>query len=678
MSIKKFSMLLLSAMSLAALLNGCGSSSKEGAASPADVAKVDEATCAQCHGSSYSSQSGMPIYSEYVQSKHFQNSAGIVVGCQGCHGGGAQHNGVGPIPYPNPDSAGKCFGCHKPAFLGTYNTGGTPTAIEMAHFYNITGAGVHPAMYATKNFQNNCTACHEPHNPLLGKGAAERKAWASEGHGDINSTAFATEDFKQNTSCIRCHTSTGYSNFLAGQTGGPKAPWSDPFPATTWATPGDNGREVVTCRTCHFNDSFNANSVKSAPAFVAPYNNNKNPKTFPDVAQSNLCIACHSARESGDTIAAVTDFSNSSFKNSHYKASAATMFMANAFINFTSLSAKVPTNNEGSALKFAAATYGRTLLPNSNTIVSKSNGSVTPGIAFGTFSGTTSTHRKLGTTAIDYSEDYLNPSKGGSLGINTNGPCVTCHLKADNPVASTNGGVTFTPPAAGRPAHGHSWQIDDATGNELCLQCHNDGPNLKGGDGNGNAITVQYQTFADLVSTQLDPQREAFQDGLNLIQQLLLANYKISFDINNYPYFYDENLPLKNGKKQALTDWTRGTNNQVFGKKIMGACFNFNLLTREPGAYVHARTFSQRLVYDTIDFLDDGKMNFTTLTTARTLNPTIYHGYNINVYVNNALVPANQALATEQMIWLSGTHYTQSKSASATKATDFLPMKLHP
>ncbi|KAA0894942.1 hypothetical protein [Oryzomonas rubra] len=672
MQINKLSMMLLGALSCAVLLNGCGASSKEAGVLPSDVPKVDEALCAQCHGSSYNAQSGMPIYSEYVQSKHFKNSIGEVIGCQDCHGGGSQHNGVGPMPYPNPDTAGRCWACHQPAFIGAF---GTPTAIEKAHFYNITGAGVHPAMFATTNFQKGCTACHEPHNPLLGLGAAERKAWAESGHGDINSTAFATEDFKQSTSCIRCHTSTGYSNFLAGLTGGTTGAYSDPFPAKTWAVAGDNGREVLTCRTCHVNDSF---SVKAAPAFSAPYNSNKNPKLFPNVGTSDHCIACHSARESGDTIVAVTDFTNVSFKNSHYKAAAAIMYMSNAFINFTSLSAKVPTNTEGSALTFGAATYGRALLPNSNTIVSKATGAVTPGIAFGIYSGTTSTHRRLGTSAIDYSEDYLNPNVGGSLGIDTNGPCVTCHLKADNPVAATNGGVTFTPPPAGRPAHGHSLQIDDATGNELCLECHNDGPNLKGGDGAGNAITVQYHSFADLVNTQLTGQSDAFQNGLALIQQLLLTKWQISFDQANYPYFYDENLPLKGGKKQQVKDWTRGTNNQTLGKKVMGACFNFNLLTREPGAYVHGRTFSQRLVYDTIDFLDDGVMNFSTLTTARTLNPAIYNGYNVNVYVNNSLVPATQALATESMIWLSGTHYSQAKSGSATKATDFVPMKLHP
>ncbi|RQW78384.1 MAG: hypothetical protein EHM51_00090, partial [Geobacter sp.] len=200
---KKSAMLFMLALTLGTFLSGCGSSSRDSAGSPATVAKVDEKTCAQCHGSSYNAQSGMPIYSEYVQSEHFSNG----IGCQDCHGGGAQHNGVGPIPYPNPDTAGKCFACHKDGFLGLFNANKTPTAIQKAHFYNITGAGVHDAMYVTRNFENGCTACHEPHNPLKGKGAAERKVWAESGHGRVSDLPFADEDFKTNPTCIRCHTS---------------------------------------------------------------------------------------------------------------------------------------------------------------------------------------------------------------------------------------------------------------------------------------------------------------------------------------------------------------------------------------------------------------------------------------------------------------------------------------
>ncbi|MEI6704110.1 MAG: hypothetical protein WCL71_11340, partial [Deltaproteobacteria bacterium] len=354
----------------------------------------------------------------------------------------------------------------------------------------------------------------------------------------------------------------------------------------------------------------------------------------------------------------------------------------------------VPNSLEGAPITYGKGTigsYARFNNPNSNTLVSTSNGSVTPGIAFGTFSGTTSTHRKLGTSAIIGAEPYL--PLGGNA-ISTNGPCVTCHMKADNPVAATNG-VTFTPPAAGRPANGHSLLIDDATGNQLCLQCHNDNPNLAGGDGKGNAINVYYKTYADLVATQVEPQSECYQNGLGLLKKILLVKYMIKYDPAAYPYFYD--MKKDPTGKTSMTDWTRaavagdatataavtalgstftpvptGGYNDIQAKRLMGACFNLNLMARDAGGFLHARTFVQRLVYDALDYLDNNKMDFTALTSARKLNPTVYYGTNVNVFASNG------TLASESMIWMSGTHFSAAKATSATKNTDLVPMKLHP
>ena len=613
MSIKKLGFMLLSALSLAALLNGCGSDSKESAGSPADVAKVDEATCAQCHGSSFNSQSGMPIYSEYVQSKHFINAVGEVIGCQDCHGGGAQHNGVGPIPFPNPDSAGKCFGCHKPAFLGLFNANKVPTAIQKAHFYNITGAGVHDAMYVTRNFENGCTACHEPHNPLLGKGAAERKAWSGSGHGNVSNAPFAIEDFKTSTACIRCHTSTGYVNFLSGLTGGTTGAWSDPFPAKTWATPGDNGREVITCRTCHVNDSF---SVRGTTAFTIPYNSGNSPKALPNVSKSNLCVACHSGRENEDTIESVANFTNASFKNSHYKAGAALMFMSAGFRNFTTQTATIGTT-----------TYAKTLNPDNITVPT-----------YGIAGGVSSTHRKLGTTLIN--GDGHAPAVFVPGSFDDNGPCVTCHLNA-------NGAPTGNDPATGRrPATGHSWQIDVNAVAQVCINCHaSETADISGPVPIANAVAL---------ATFLDENSKASTDSLAVIQSLLLSRYNISYNADAYPYFFDETLPLVNGSKQAVKDWTRGTGNQKFGKRMMGAAFNLQLITKDPGAFAHARTYVRRLIYDTIDWLDDNIMNLSSGATAKAAFPALFVQDTQAYNVAGGTITTLFGTTTADMVYLLG------------------------
>jgi len=436
--------------------------------------------------------------------------------------------------------------------------------------------------------------------------------------------------------------------------------------------------------------------VRTVGAFTSTYNNGASAKTFPDVGNSNLCIACHSARESGDTIYLSTaDFSNKSFVNSHYMGAAATMYMANAFINFTTLTAPAATNNElnadGSKAAFASTKpYAKNNLPDNVSVP-----------AFGIAGGTTSAHRRIGTPLITGSETYLTYSTatGGTrnplsnVAITTNGPCVSCHMKADNPISGDTAQNENIPAPANRPGNGHSLQIDQATAQQLCLPCHADAPHLDGGDGFGNPKYTVVNDLATLTSAQIAPQSECYQNGLGLLTQILLAKYMIKYDQTAYPYFYD--LQKDPTGKTAVTDWTRknvaGVTNaavaafnsatitpipaggltQVQAKRLMGACFNLNLLTRDPGGYAHARTFVQRVVYDSLDFLDDNQMNFTALTSSRALNPAIYHGTNINVRASNG------TLATESMAWMTGTHYTDPGAVTGVN-TLLKPMKLHP
>lgn len=56
----------------------------------------------------------------------------------------------------------------------------------------------------------------------------------------------------------------------------------------------------------------------------------------------------------------------------------------------------------------------------------------------------------------------------------------------------------------------------------------------------------------------------------------------------------------------------------------MGACFNINVLNREPAAFVHARTYARRLLYDSIDFLDNKKIDMSVGATAVAYDPVKY------------------------------------------------------
>lgn len=646
-------------------------------------------TCIGCHAGS------APV-TEYNASGHAANSHGPT--CNSCHSPkGEAHGNVNYVSI----GAG-CVGCHNGNYSRAFGTVTHFANATTATFKNISAAYVG---YKGKGI-NVCSTCHfsfEPH--VIGATTTDTfttnmlvlDAWAESGHGDRAGLAWvpsashawrnsgSTVNFQSNvpvSDCVRCHTAAGYNQFVTSD-------------YTNVNSVGANDglqkfNSPLDCSACHAQDvaSGSVTAARVAAAGVATFYNisavDKTTKktvksriagNFPDVGESNICNSCHSARVVGPNLTDLFNtgnwnLSNASFQNSHYMAASGNMYMKTGFKNFTTLTAPAPKSNEGAAF-VSTQTYNQTLSALNTT---------TPD---GVVGGQNSAHRRLGTPLIAGSEDYL---PAGGTALTTNGPCVTCHMKAYEPIA----GNTFTPPAAGRPGAGHSLQIDDATAQQLCLQCHADAPHLDGGSGSGTALYTTMNNLADIKAAMLEPQSAAFQNGLTLIKQLLSVKYQIYFDPALYPYFYDTQKDATN--KTAVTDWTRknvagvsdaavialGTGNvtviptggltQLQAYRLMGACFNLNVLARDPGAYVHARTYTQRLVYDTVDYLDNNLMDFTPLVTARVLNPAVYSGMEANVLIAAPI----GGLATESMAWLAGTHYSDSKGQTS------VPLRLRP
>ena len=56
------------------------------------------------------------------------------------------------------------------------------------------------------------------------------------------------------------------------------------------------------------------------------------------------------------------------------------------------------------------------------------------------------------------------------------------------------------------------------------------------------------------------------------------------------------------------------------GKNNLGAAFNFNLLHHEPGGYAHNRFYVKRLLYDSIDWLDNNALDGSVATTLGALD----------------------------------------------------------
>lgn len=366
--------------------------------------------------------------------------------------------------------------------------------------------------------------------------------------------------------CQRCHTATGASNYLGGPatydyknndfshlTGYVKA-------STGRATTPSPQQEVLYCWGCHKNAAIG--TLRTPGAITAEYKFKGAAAKFPDVGASNICIACHSGLQGGESLDTITNFANAAFVNSHYMAVAGLMYVKSGFTGFIDPNTVIGTS-----------TYGKSLTATDD------GGALS------------STHRRFGTTAIN--NDSHNPAAFAPGKFDSNGPCVTCHMQG-----------------TGQPTRptSHTWSINWIAFNEFCIKCHDE----EGG------VPLTEANFQHLF---IEEQAVPFQDALELALNQLLTKYNISYNQAAYPYFYDLNI----GPTSAVRDWTRGgALSAADAKKLMGACFNINILKREPAAYVHARTYARRLLYDTIDFLDNRRIDMSVGATAVAFNPVKY------------------------------------------------------
>lgn len=334
------------------IMAGCGSNG--GGSSSASVT-VAAASCISCHDPVISPVTGLNIVTEWQASTHSTQNAASCYDCHEpdpthpskcnqCHGGGtlstdsARHDVVS-----NPDSSQKCYKCHGLSFPND-------VMIRLApqHFGNLTassGNTTYRAQYVSSQYVGKCRKCHNPHNP---SGAmAKATEWAESGHGETTASPWAKYEFKTRgttsanpatsvaTQCVRCHTTTGYINFVTTSFRNISA----------WGTSSDKTKQVLACNACHDDgngNSYNWNKRRTVPSVIGYYNYSSFSTkkllvnyAFPDVSTSNICMACHVGRESGDTLVAIEaaggNFSNLSFVNSHYLTAGATIFRASGY-----------------------------------------------------------------------------------------------------------------------------------------------------------------------------------------------------------------------------------------------------------------------------------------------------------------------------------------------------------
>ncbi len=507
-------------------------------------------SCVPCHNPNLDNNN-LPFYASLtsitglsLESGYTANTARNVVGCEACHGGGSLHFGVGPIGGPTlaayavaasdgqSSQYNTCTGCHNDSHHSTSSY----RIIGDTHTDNLSRAiGSDIQGYVIrKSSDSACTDCHNPHSANMAATGSPNRQWHASKHGGFTGEGWKHYQWTATNrqSCQRCHTTTGLINFLANQT--TYNPANNVFSWMTTSTATDNRSEMLYCYGCHTNYY---GGLRTPGQIVSTYTGVSPQTTFPNVAGSNICMACHTGRENGESIKASTgNFANLSFINSHYLTAGATLFATSGY-------------------EYDNVTY--------------------PGVS-------------------DHAHTTIGLTAGTTL--TTNGPCVGCHMtSAPNSWDTTQGKHRFLPVGKGNG----SSTTDNVT-TAMCAVCH----------------TGTSMNYAALQTAEEDALA-----GLAILDNVLRA--RGYFFASSYPYFFQtaDNTSSSNGVKNWSKRYDGSAGDNTIGKRNMGAAFNYNLFAHDPGFFAHNNLYAKRLIYDSIDWLDDNTLNNSVQTYITTTFP---------------------------------------------------------
>ncbi len=413
------------------------------------------------------------------------------------------------------------------------------------------------------DFSSNraCRDCHNPHNA----DNTINKQWAASGHADttaagawahynwtevpgaVRNDFTVVSAFGDRRPCQRCHTTTGVIAYLTANTDADPAEYAAPLAYNSNFKP-----EMLKCNGCH---TDSVGTLRTTGRITAPYTNA--PDQYPAAAGSNLCLACHTGVESGESIKnSSANFAATGFINSHYLTAGGTVFGKSGY-TFGDRNYAIPAGDR---------------------------------------------HDKIG-MGIATGDANFDAVRGNY----TEGPCVTCHF--DN----NDGSHTLSPLTEYSPG--------DVSLNPVCVVCHS-----SRGAGT-NAETTWLGTDEIAATLQGSTHKARYQAALEALK-VQLANNGYAFT-TGYPYF-------------ANTNWTVGISSD--GKANMGAAFNYNLLIHDPGGVAHNRRYTRRLIYDAIDHLDDGILNYSVFSTLNALDVSaVYKSSAIAYLINNGAVNGGTA-----------------------------------
>ncbi|NTV48419.1 MAG: hypothetical protein HGB32_06635 [Geobacteraceae bacterium] len=572
-----------------ATLAGCGGG-VSGSSTANPVSAANGCIASSCHGTKASTVTGRAIAEEWKASSHYLlNMAGCTTchghahtnSCSSCHGGSAPQNTAMNLQ----DAAATCKVCH----LGTNvvsalnsnhqpelnsNFSGTTSTIPSAlQGYNnssnpLTTADTTAGWVVMRGtpYESQCIWCHNPHDTHV---LPQHTQWASSGHGKTNSSYLRSDlkfrgspgDFRTEVvgeNCVRCHTTTGYVNLV---TSGMKnvSPWGKGADGK----PISMTKQTLYCNVCHDNGSGKAYgyNLRSIPAQGAtggirvfyPY--------------SSSVVANTTENENADEIFIPARITG-----------------ANSYLDFP---------NVGISDRCILCHAGRAndqLIKQVGSIVNlRRHGRVSTHVA-----GAGTMFKKLGFefySTSHYDQPSGLPYKHDQLGMdNGKGPCVTCHMSSSEQ---------------------HSFQVvskdDDNTtitsiNTMLCSTCHG-----TAGIGNVNS------NFKGSVAT-LNTQKTGYTAALKALNAWLAVKSIGSFSTTNWlrSATYAPALTTAGFDQTACKPASAGGttySDYVLGIRNMGASINSSYLNNDPGGFIHNDLYVKRIIYDSIDWLDDCKLN---------------------------------------------------------------------
>jgi len=597
---------------------GCGEKTVVGQSS---TKSEQSQACFDCHQSGVDTVTGKLIVDEWNLSHHNTSNAascsdchepeqGHPSGCNLCHGG----TPVGSSNHvsKNPDQDGKCSKCHNSV------NGLFPRGSRRDHFNpNVSSTfRSYTASYVSTNYIGNCRKCHNPHDPT--SNIEYNRTWAQTGHGRTTDAARVSSNFKlsgitvpadlavSGSFCVRCHTTTGFVNFVESTNFGKKFTDERPFGAAS-----DNTREVTACDACHVDYSF---KLRAVPRVTIYYNFSSatqasagnpgghakisnNGVTYPDLGSSNVCVPCHSNRGGVGSLIKL---------------------LSNMGVDFAKIGRP-----------------GTHWLGGAGLLTSKIGYEFT-GKEYVTGIGADTGHNTVG----------LNNGKG---------PCLTCHMNK----TINSDSHTF------KPVIHDTAQFDLYTTNRTWSQVYSMATTYLPATQKISSITSLTCNTSNchavaLTAADLNRDKEGYLSALAVLNKWVRL-------VVNVPVKPQLPFNATTNKARTTTQWDYlGTGT---GPDLMGAAFNLSALNNDPGGYTHNPLYVKRLIYDSIYFLSTkatdpvlginqyptvqqfnvaDAINYLTTTTATTLET-------VNGVANTqarALITTHQADAAIQ--WLYG------------------------